>query len=74
LIDKEIPYAETVRRNKWISRGLDAATTKQDGDIICIDDDTKLSHYEAFSRSLNGQVNGAEIPTLSEIRRWANSN
>ncbi|WMV41821.1 hypothetical protein MTR67_035206 [Solanum verrucosum] len=76
LVDKKIPYAETLRKSKWTSRGIEAATTKQDGDIIRIDSDTNLSQSETLSRSLYGQVttNGSDSPTLSEIRRWANSN
>ncbi|WMV25196.1 hypothetical protein MTR67_018581 [Solanum verrucosum] len=76
LVDKKIPYAETLRKSKWTSRGIEAATTKQDGDIIRIDSDTNLSQNETLSRSLYGQVttNGSDSPTLSEIRRWANSN
>ena len=76
LVDKKIPYAATLRKSKWTSRGIEAATTKQDGDIIRIDSDTNLSQNETLSRSLYGQVttNGSDTLTLSEIRRRDNPN
>ncbi|WMV22582.1 hypothetical protein MTR67_015967 [Solanum verrucosum] len=76
LIDKGIPYAETIRKSKWTSRGINAATTKQEGDVIRVEAESKLSLNVPLRRSLYGQVltNGSEIPTLSEIRRWANLN
>ncbi|WMV13352.1 hypothetical protein MTR67_006737 [Solanum verrucosum] len=73
MVDKEIPYAETVRRSKWSSREINSAVIKERGDTIFINGVLNQPRNELLGRSLVGSfpINGSEMPTLSEVRRWA---
>ncbi|KAG5624666.1 hypothetical protein H5410_009884 [Solanum commersonii] len=78
MVDKEIPYAETVRRSKWSSREINSAVIKErgDGDTIFINGVLNQPRNELLGRSLVGSfpINGSEMPTLLEVCRWASKN
>jgi len=76
MVDKEIPYAETVRRSRWSSREINSAVIKERGDTILINGGLNQPRNELLGKSLVGcfPTNGSEMATLSEVRRWASKN
>lgn len=76
MFDKEISYAETIRRSKWSSREIETAIIEEEGNTIIIDGEPDQNQNELLGRSLVGRFpeNGTENPTLSEVRRWVSKN
>jgi len=52
MVDKEIPYAETVRRSRWSSREINSAVIKERGDTILINGGLNQPRNELLGKAL----------------------
>ncbi|KAG5589818.1 hypothetical protein H5410_040332 [Solanum commersonii] len=65
MVDKEIPYAESVRRSRWSSKEINSAVIKERGDTILINGKSLVGSFPTI---------GSEMATLSEVCRWVSKN
>lgn len=68
-------YSDTIKRYKWSSRDIQEATIQAIRGIIHIEGGNNSIQNDLLERSMVGSLleDIFDIPTLSEIRRWASS-
>nr|XP_016513337.1 PREDICTED: uncharacterized protein LOC107830322 [Nicotiana tabacum]XP_016513342.1 PREDICTED: uncharacterized protein LOC107830322 [Nicotiana tabacum] len=71
--DENHAYLEAFRTDKWKAKGSSTSAIAPSTNRITVVG-LEISDYDVFSRCLVGSFKASkELPTLSDIRRWANS-
>ncbi|KAH0680786.1 hypothetical protein KY290_022974 [Solanum tuberosum] len=63
MFDKEISYAETIRRSKWSSREIETAIIEEEGNTIIIDGEPDQNQNELLGRSPLANFQKMELRT-----------